>query len=59
MYYISVEGEDYHFGLFYLVCLNRCFGHNRVLGGSHIQNYFVLKGSYWLNCVLKSSINLS
>ena len=56
---ISLEGEDYHFGLFYLVRLNGCYGHNRVLWGSHIQYFFVLSGCYWLNCVLRGSINLS
>ena len=56
---ISLEREDYHFGPFYLVRLNGCYGHNCVLGGSHIQYYVVLRGCYWLNCVLRGSINLS
>ena len=29
---------------FYLVSLNGCYGHNCVLGGSHIQYYFVFRG---------------
>ena len=39
---ISLEGEDYHFGPFDLVRVNGCYGHNCVLGSSHIQYYLSL-----------------
>ena len=62
---ISLEGENYHFGPFDLVRVSGCYGHNCVLGGSHIQYYLSLgavlicpKGVLWLICVLRGKFHL-